>query len=408
MPRGFSHRGASSHLRITHTSALLAQGRPACYPRNADDPESCRKDQTFGPGPYKSRRTRRTNRRVASGKFLSQLGPRTAIIMANETERYPRRSGWPTALFGIILVLISLYLLFGGIRLGLLGGSWYYLIAGVAMLLSGFLYIKRKLAGAWLFAALSIGTIIWALFEVGLDFWGLVPRLAPFAVLGIFAAALVPRLRNAPCRVSSAIAVLLLLVTIAGGAAMFMPHDVVSNPVELAQAPAIDDPADPENVWKYYGRTMAGTRYAPFDQINRDNVDQLEVAWTFRTGEEAIDGSEDQITPIHVGDTIYLCTPLNKVFAMNAETGEQRWMFDPKIESTKAWNRCRGVAYYEPGAAATAPPAATATPTGDATVATAETSSGATADAGAAADANADSATAASTAERAASAQSPV
>src|SRR5690606_9725286 len=40
-------------------------------------------------------------------------------------------------------------------------------------------------------------------------------------------------------------------------------------------------------------------------------------------------------------------TPRNKVFAINAETGEQRWMFDPGFEGNRIWNRCRGVAYYE-------------------------------------------------------------
>ncbi|MDY6860372.1 MAG: PQQ-binding-like beta-propeller repeat protein, partial [Pseudomonadota bacterium] len=51
-------------------------------------------------------------------------------------------------------------------------------------------------------------------------------------------------------------------------------------------------------------------------------------------------------TPIQVGDTLYSCTPFNKIYAINAETGEERWSYDSKATSP-AWQRCRGVAYYE-------------------------------------------------------------
>src|SRR5690606_11026724 len=89
------------------------------------------------------------------------------------------------------------------------------------------------------------------------------------------------------------------------------------------------------------------TRYAPFDQIDTDNVDQLQVAWTYRTGAATTGADEDQNTPIQVGDFLYLCTPQNKVIALDAETGTERWTFDPQAGDTKAWNRCRGVSWYE-------------------------------------------------------------
>lgn len=260
---------------------------------------------------------------------------------------------WPTTLFGIVLAVIGLVLALGGIRLVSLEGSWYYLVAGITMALSGVLYIRRHVLGAWLYAAVFAGTVVWAYSEIGTTFWGWVPRMAPILVLGLVAALLVPRLTGRSCRIAYAAAAAQLIVLVAGGVSMFTPHGVISNTVELASAPpAVTDPSDPENSWKYYGKSAAGTRYAPYQQVNRENVDELEVAWTFQTGEQAIEGSEDQNTPIQVGDTLYLCTPRNKVFALDAETGEQRWMFDPKVESNKMWNRCRGVAYYEPAPAA--------------------------------------------------------
>src|SRR5690606_362311 len=71
-----------------------------------------------------------------------------------------------------------------------------------------------------------------------------------------------------------------------------------------------------------------------------------------------------QNTPTQIGDTVYVCTPLNKVFALDADTGEQRWTYDPKVTDNQFWNRCRGVGYYEP--------AAVSNPVGDAPAASGE------------------------------------
>jgi quinate dehydrogenase (quinone) len=92
----------------------------------------------------------------------------------------------------------------------------------------------------------------------------------------------------------------------------------------------IIDAASPANRWDYYGRDADSTRYAPIDQINTGNVNQLQVAWTYRTGAATTAADEDQNTPIQVGNSVFLCTPQNKVIALNAETGAERWTFDPK------------------------------------------------------------------------------
>ena len=89
--------------------------------------------------------------------------------------------------------------------------------------------------------------------------------------------------------------------------------------------------------WPYYGHDAGGMRYSPLTQINRDNVAQLKVAWTFHAGDIS-DGHGDrkrsgfESTPLLVDGTLYLTTPFNRVIALNPETGEQRWAHDPKIE----------------------------------------------------------------------------
>ncbi len=107
--------------------------------------------------------------------------------------------------------------------------------------------------------------------------------------------------------------------------------------------------------WRFYGGDAGGTRFSPLKQINRANVRQLERAWTYHTGE--IDGAITrdkagfafQCTPIVVDGVMYLSTPNNRIIALEAETGKELWVFDPKLGRTRTDNylRTRGVAYWE-------------------------------------------------------------
>lgn len=270
--------------------------------------------------------------------------------MAEEKHPALAQRHWILAIFGIVLALIGLVLLVRGATLVMLGGSWYYVAAGVLLAASGLLLARRKVAGAWLFAAVFAGTVAWSLWEVGFAFWPLVPRLAPVLVLALILALLLPALTFGRVRRSAhVLAAVLLVALVAGGAAMFKPQGVVQNQFAAA---AVGGQGDKPGNWQFYGNAPSGTRFADAKEIDKENVADLEVAWTFRTGEVAGKGAEFQNTPTQIGDTVYVCTPLSKVFALDAETGEQRWTFDPQTQGTQFWNRCRGVGYYEPSAVA--------------------------------------------------------
>jgi len=263
-------------------------------------------------------------------------------------------------------VLVGLPLVVGGGQLLSLGGSAYYLSAGIAIAVSGGLIFVRRPQGAWLYAGIFIATILWSLWEVGLDFWPLVPRLVGPTVLAILVLLLLPGLtRNSRPRVPTNLAAGVaasLAVGLVGGALYGMtPHAIVRaggsaydpDPSGVAAAPS---PVNEE--WRAYGRTPAGTRFAPFTQIDRSNVAKLQVAWVFRMGPvPQIPGyipPEEQNTPLQVGDTLYVCNGVNVIFAIDAETGKQRWRYDPGA-STPTLSRCRGVSYYEvPSTAAAA------------------------------------------------------
>jgi quinoprotein glucose dehydrogenase len=106
--------------------------------------------------------------------------------------------------------------------------------------------------------------------------------------------------------------------------------------------------------WPYYGRDQQGTRYAPLDQITRDNVGYLEVAWEYHTGDFA-DGSDGrpettfQATPILIDGTLYLATVYGRVIALDPETGGEIWTYDPELDSTvdRGEFANRGVTYWQ-------------------------------------------------------------
>ena len=99
--------------------------------------------------------------------------------------------------------------------------------------------------------------------------------------------------------------------------------------------------AGPVDDWPFYGHDAGGMRYSPLTEINRDNVAQLKVAWTYHTGDIS-DGTGDrrrsgfETTPILVDGTLYFSTPFNRVIALDPQTGAERWAYDPK--SNLSWN----------------------------------------------------------------------
>jgi quinoprotein glucose dehydrogenase len=93
----------------------------------------------------------------------------------------------------------------------------------------------------------------------------------------------------------------------------------------------------PDAGWPTYGNNPGGTRYSPAMQIDRGNVAQLKVAWTYRTGalphdEELDKKAAFEATPILVDGKLFLSTPYDHVIALNAASGAKVWEFDPKLE----------------------------------------------------------------------------
>lgn len=101
--------------------------------------------------------------------------------------------------------------------------------------------------------------------------------------------------------------------------------------------------------WTTFAGNNAGIRYSSLDQITRKNVKNLVVAWTYTTA----DKGQIQCTPIIVEGVLYATSPRLKLFALEAATGVEKWLFDPLDSLVQARhpgvfsNVNRGVMYWE-------------------------------------------------------------
>jgi len=248
---------------------------------------------------------------------------------------------WPVWLVAALLIVFGLPFVAGGGYLLSLGGSAYFLLAGVGLLASAALMLRGRASGAWLLALVVVATTAWAVVDVGFDFWALFSRLFAFGVVGVLAALAYPSLQRGAGRGAYALAAVLALADVAAFAAAFVPHPTVAN----GNGPGLTavDPALAQKDWAHYGNTVGGSRFVALDQINRSNVDKLQVAWTFHTGDVAVsdgNGAEDQLTPLQIGERVFICTPHNDLIALDADTGKQLWRHDVHAQS-KVWQRCR-------------------------------------------------------------------
>ncbi len=268
-----------------------------------------------------------------------------------------------TVLLGVLLAVIGIVLTIGGVQLTALGGSWYYLLAGLALIVSGVLLVLRDERGAWVYGATFIVTLLWALWEKGLNGWALVPRLVGPLVLMFLVIAVLPVLRPRGGRLAGGGALGLAVLTVIFGVVVGVANKAhVDAPLPGARA-AYDDPALlPVGAdWPAYGGTDSAQRYSPLTQINRDNVGKLERAWTFRTGDLPGERWGAETTPLKIGNTVYLCSARNKMFALDAATGQQKWTYDPRVADDQIpyTAACRGVTYHASAGADPAQPCAT-------------------------------------------------
>ena len=266
-------------------------------------------------------------------------------------------------LLGLTIFVTGLSMLGGGLYLITLGGSWYFASAGLGLIVAGVLIALRRPAGAALYMLVFTATIAWSLWDAGLNFWPLFSRLVMLAALSLPVLLLAPAFRRklhpVPWRLAYGFAGILAVALAATLYLALQPQPIQTADGAPAPVPGQATGTVEGADWRHWGRTPSGTRHAALDQITPGNVAGLEVAWTYRTGETPKgDHHGHVVTPLYVSGLLYGCTQSSRLFALDAETGKEIWIFDPKAGES-VFPRCRGVGYHETPATAATEPAGT-------------------------------------------------
>ncbi|HAZ55344.1 MAG TPA: membrane-bound PQQ-dependent dehydrogenase, glucose/quinate/shikimate family [Franconibacter helveticus] len=254
---------------------------------------------------------------------------------------------------GIAIALVGLALLYMGGQLLLAGGSPFYALMAVGLLITAFLLFKNKRSALSFYAVLMWITLAWIIYEAGFDKWQWIPRGDLFGVIGLWLAlpwsvrALTNRQRRFHPFLGTTVAVMIALVA---GLCFYDPIPQEGTVANERTASAADVAG---NDWSAYGGTTNGLRFSSLKQITRDNVKDLEIAWTYHTGDlrEGDDATEYtfEATPLKANGMLYFCTPHNEVHALDPETGKVKWKHTPAKDRSylQQHQTCRGVSYYE-------------------------------------------------------------
>jgi len=132
-----------------------------------------------------------------------------------------------------------------------------------------------------------------------------------------------------------------------------MPHRLIHFAIALIAFPLVGIAQG--TGWSYYGQDAGGRRYTALQQINAGNVSRLKLAWTYRTGElatyagtNALEKACFETTPILIGRSLYFSTASDRVISVDAATGQQHWVYDPKVDLNGDYSEfsSRGVAAW--------------------------------------------------------------
>ncbi|MEC8047097.1 MAG: membrane-bound PQQ-dependent dehydrogenase, glucose/quinate/shikimate family [Pseudomonadota bacterium] len=262
------------------------------------------------------------------------------------TESTLTNASRPPRITAIIIGIFAAALFWQGATLLGMGGTPYYVVAGLAMLVAAWDLFCGRPRGFVIFSGVLLLTLAWAVYESGSGFWTVGSRIW---IIGLFAVWLclpmirrglwpqpIPKLFSLRSVQLSAVASALVLGAMCVN--QFSGTNVDFEPKQYGPAQNASD-------WNAYGGNKAGTRYAPFETINANNVNQLQRAWEVRTGV----AGRFSGTPLQIGDGIYLCTAQNVMISLDPDSGEERWRFDPKNETPpySLFGNCRGVTYYK-------------------------------------------------------------
>ncbi|MFN4099304.1 MAG: PQQ-binding-like beta-propeller repeat protein [Pararhodobacter sp.] len=276
----------------------------------------------------------------------------------------------------IVLGVLGAALVWVGGQIVGLGDTWYYLLAGIGLLIGAGLQLwGRFVWGAVLFGLVVLGTLGWSFFEIagkgflpswGVDLAGRAGLLTGFVGLNIFVVLM--GMVRPPRWVRPAAVVGLVggIAAVVGLIAAFWERP--TTPTGAGASAAAFEGHNSAGEWAHYGGSLLGAAHTPATQITPANTGDLAEAWRFQTGDMPPNDRvyfSAQNTPIYVEGRLFVCSPSNIVFALDPATGQEIWRFDPEVPAVTMESlfsvACRAVGYHPgPVAAPVADPEADA------------------------------------------------
>ncbi len=260
-------------------------------------------------------------------------------------------------LTSLVIAIVGLAMLYMGGRLLLVGGSVFYVIMAIGLLITAVMLFLKKKSALSIYAVLMWVVVAWTIYEVGFDKWQWIPRGDIIGIIGVWLA--LPWIVRPLYRADSSTGVrsfhpflggtVIAVIAIVIGLMFYDPYPQQGN---IATERNTTADAVAQNDWAAYGGDNNGQRFSNLNQISKDNVGDLEVAWTYHTGDTRQDDDASEYTfeatPLKVNDTVYFCTPHNEVHALNPETGELKWKYTPSKDRSylQQHQTCRGVSYF--------------------------------------------------------------
>ena len=149
----------------------------------------------------------------------------------------------------------------------------------------------------------------------------------------------------------------IILLIVLGGFSLAAPGQTPGEAPDQTPDQASGRIIERASGWPEHGGDSGGARFSSLDEINRDNVQELEIAWRFRTGDGEgpileVGSYGLQGTPIllteEAGGFLVLCSAFDKVIALDPASGQVVWSFDPEVDrkDRNAQFKCRGVTQW--------------------------------------------------------------
>ena len=262
-------------------------------------------------------------------------------------------------LTSIVIAIIGIAMLYMGGQLLLIGGTPFYVVMAIGLLATAISLYKNKKIALSIYAVLMWIVLLWTISEVGFDKWQWIPRGDIIGLIGVWlampwvvrpqykAAKMSPARKFHPFLGTTVLAVIVIVIGM-------MFYDPYPQAGDISTRRDASESYVAGKDWTAYGGTSNGLRFSTLDQITKENVNNLEVAWTYHTG-DVRDADKDateytfEATPLKVNDSVYFCTPHNEVHALNPETGAVKWKYQPAKDRSylQQHQTCRGVSYYQ-------------------------------------------------------------